>query len=88
MIVLIDLSFQKDFAKIKDKKTRIALAKIIEQLEKAANLKQVKNSKKLSGFDNYYRIRLGDYRIGIISNKNEIQLIRFLHRKDIYKYFP
>ncbi len=65
MIVLIDLSFQKDFAKIKDKKTKIALAKIIEQLEKAANLKEVKNS-----------------------NKNEIQLIRLLHRKDIYKYFP
>jgi mRNA interferase RelE/StbE len=63
------------------------VAKIIEQVQKATRLKEVKNIKKLSGFDNHYRIQLGDYRIGLLADKNEIQLIRFLHRKEVYKYF-
>ena len=63
------------------------MAKIIEQVQKVTSLKEVKNIKKLSGFDNHYRIRLGDHRIGLLADKNEIQLIRFLHRKEAYKYF-
>ena len=35
-----------------------------------------------------YRIRLGDYRIGIEIQKDTIIFTRFLHRKDIYKFFP
>ena len=63
------------------------MAKIIEQVQKATSLKEVKNIKNLSGFDNHYKIRLGNYRIGLLADKNEIQLIRFLHRKEVYKYF-
>ena len=47
------------------------MAKIIEQVQKATSLKEVKNIKKLSGFDNHYRMRLGDYRIGLLADKNE-----------------
>jgi mRNA-degrading endonuclease RelE of RelBE toxin-antitoxin system len=36
-----------------------------------------------------YRIRLGDFRIGLEHvADNEIILIRFLHRKEIYKRWP
>jgi mRNA-degrading endonuclease RelE of RelBE toxin-antitoxin system len=33
--------------------------------------------------------KIGDYRLGMeaVSNK-EVVLIRFLHRKNIYRYFP
>ncbi|MCB0846226.1 MAG: type II toxin-antitoxin system RelE/ParE family toxin [Bacteroidetes bacterium] len=51
--------------------------------------------KKLQGFENYYRIKLGDYRIGIEIEKSPentgeeiVTFIRFIHRKDIYRYFP
>ena len=54
MIVLTDQSFQKDLAKIKDKKIKIALAKIIEQIQTATILKEDRSIKKLGGFDNYY----------------------------------
>jgi mRNA-degrading endonuclease RelE of RelBE toxin-antitoxin system len=33
---------------------------------KAKGLAQLSNTKKLKGDDRYYRIKLGDYRIGII----------------------
>jgi len=45
--------------------------------------------KKLTGFRKYYRIRLGEYRIGIETiDKNTIRLILIAHRKEIYRYFP
>jgi mRNA interferase RelE/StbE len=42
----------------------------------------------MQGYDNFYRIRLGEYRIGIELVDDEIIFTRFLHRKDVYKYFP
>jgi mRNA interferase RelE/StbE len=36
----------------------------------------------------YYRIRLGDYRVGLKIENNTVCFVRFLHRKDIYRYFP
>jgi len=57
---------------------------------KAENLSDLKaNSlKKIKGFKNYYRVRIGDYRIGFKKVKNQIIFMRVLHRKDIYKLFP
>ena len=51
-------------------------------------LSDVRNIKKIKGFKNLYRIRLGEYRIGIEYRNSKVVFIRFLLRKDIYKYFP
>jgi mRNA interferase RelE/StbE len=88
MIVKIDKSFNKDTDKIKDKILLLDIADCIEALEKADNIKSIKNIKKLKGSADFYRIRIGDYRIGLEVKNKTIELIRFLHRKDIYKYFP
>jgi mRNA interferase RelE/StbE len=88
MIVLIDKSLEKDVKKLKDKSLKLSLAKVVEELQIADNLSSIRNIKKLQGAKNFYRIRIGDYRLGLISSGNEVQLIRLLHRKDIYKYFP
>jgi mRNA-degrading endonuclease RelE of RelBE toxin-antitoxin system len=39
-------------------------------------------------FDNAYRIRIGDYRLGIIFDGETLIFERVLHRKGIYRYFP
>lgn len=47
------------------------------------------NFKKLKAKENYYRIRIGDYRV-VYSVFNDILVLRIIrlgHRKDIYKYF-
>jgi mRNA-degrading endonuclease RelE of RelBE toxin-antitoxin system len=44
--------------------------------------------KKIKGYDNYYRIRKGVYRIGIKLENNTITFVRILHRNDVYKFFP
>jgi mRNA interferase RelE/StbE len=60
----------------------------IEEVEAAENLGDVNNLKKLKADGNYYRIRVGDYRIGIAVNENIVIFVRVLHRKEVYRYFP
>jgi mRNA interferase RelE/StbE len=88
MNIRIDKSFEKDTKKIKDKKLLEKIADTIEQVQASNNSDEIKNLKKLKGNHGYYRIRLGNYRIGISIEGDTVDFIRFLPRKDIYKYFP
>ena len=88
MTVYIDKSFEKDTDKIKDKKLLLKIASCIEQIHTCKTIKEIKQLKKLSGFEKYFRIKIGDYRIGVVINGNELFFERFLHRKEIYRYYP
>lgn len=48
----------------------------------------IPNLSKIKKSDNAYRIRIGDYRIGIIIKGDTLVFVRCLHRKEIYRYFP
>jgi mRNA interferase RelE/StbE len=45
---------------------------------------------KMKGYDDKYKIRVGDYRIGITVEKelNTLVCERIAHRRDIYRVFP
>lgn len=88
MKILIDKSFAKDLKKIDDKKIKNNVADIIESIANAKTISSFKNCKKLIGSKNAYRIRLGSYRIGFLYNGETVIFICFLHRSEIYKYFP
>ena len=88
MIVKIDKTFERDVNKVYDKPLRRKIAFIIEQVLASTTLDKVSNVKKLKGNGNYFRIRVGDYRIGIEQIKEEIHFVRFLHRKEMYRFFP
>ena len=87
MKVIADKSFQKDLLKL-DSQTKKQLLKLVSQLIQISSIVDVPNLKKITGFKNAYRIRFGVYRIGIRKNGDTIILVRILHRKDIYRYFP
>lgn len=57
-------------------------------LPEAANLQILPNVKALVGSTNRYRIRVGDYRIGVELNGETLEVMRVLHRRDFYRYFP
>lgn len=43
----------------------------------------------MQGFQSYYRVRIGDYRVGFeILPDESILFILVAHRKEIYRYFP
>ena len=89
MIVRIDKSFQKDVNKINDAKVKTAIVEAIRHAQSAEYLSSINNLKKLIGHRNKYRIRLGNYRIGLEYNDDhELIFTRFLHRKEIYQKWP
>lgn len=47
-------------------------------------------TQKLSGYQTFYKIRVGDYRIGLQINSDEhlVEFLRVLHRREIYRKFP
>jgi mRNA interferase RelE/StbE len=88
MTVQFKESFAQDLRSIKDKGLLARVRALIEQVEQAPHLGHLSNLQKLRGGGNYYRIRVGDYRIGFSVEGETVTFIRFLHRKDIYRYFP
>jgi mRNA interferase RelE/StbE len=86
-IIFLD-KFEKDIDKIKSKSVKSSIIKIIEHVEKANSISEIKNLKKLKGFSSAYRIRMGDFRIGVFIEENKVEFARIIHRKDIYKMFP
>ena len=88
MNVAVDRSFERDTDKISDKKLLLRVAACIDEAKAAASPSEIKNLKKLKGFRYHYRIRIGEYRAGVTVKGVEIKFIRFLHRKDVYRYFP
>ena len=78
----------KDVKKVKDEKLKSVLFELIHDLKKAENLLEINGIKKMSGHPEAYRIRVGNYRLGIYYSNNEITIARFVKRNDIYKLFP
>ncbi len=81
-------SFLKDLEKARDRDLKAKVAETIRQVESALGLEEIENIKKLKGGDRYFRIRAGNYRIGITVDGELITFVRFLHRKDSYRFFP
>ena len=63
------------------------MRRILPRLAELETNPRPTDAKKLKG-RKAWRIRVGDYRIGIVLAGQTATFVRFLNRKDIYKYFP
>ena len=89
MKIIFDKSFLKSIRKIKDAELKRRLEVVISEVEEAKGLKEIPNIKKMQGFDSFYRIRIGDYRLGIeLEAKDQVRFILVSHRRNIYDEFP
>lgn len=63
---------------------------VFKKLPLSSSIPESGKLEKLTGYKNFYKVRFGDYRLGIESkNKDGSLVIRtVMHRKEIYKYFP
>ena len=66
MIVEFDKSFTKSLSKINDNYLFSKVVKIILKAEEAKSIEGITGVKKLKGFKDYYRLRIGDYRLGLL----------------------
>lgn len=86
------VSFTKDFVKqlgqIRDKKLAASIQEAIQNAEQVKTPWEIKSIKKLKGHKTAYRIRCGNFRVGIFIEKDEVIFAAIDARKDIYKKFP
>jgi mRNA interferase RelE/StbE len=81
--------FLKELKNLRSTPYYQAVANVVfEQIPKITDLTDIKSLKKLQGYENAYRIKVGDYRIGIIHQDETITFWRVLDRKEIYRHFP
>jgi mRNA interferase RelE/StbE len=88
MEILLTRPFQKEVRSLSSP-IKIRVLAIIERVIEAETLSDVPNLKIMEGAHNYFRIRLGDYRIGIFKREhNVIEFQRVGARGDFYNRFP
>ena len=81
-------TFKQDLKNIKDSKVLKRIQKVVEEVELANALSEIRNIKLLQGHEGFYRIRVGDYRVGLFIEAEVVAFVRVLHRKEVYRYFP
>lgn len=81
--------FLKDLAALPEE-IQARIEPIVFQELESENPFELGYLEKMKGYADKYKIRVGDYRIGITVEKETNTLIcqRVAHRKDIYKIFP
>ncbi len=86
MNIEIKKSFVKDAKKLATSVQKDVF-NLIKELELATDLEKF-DIKKMVGYLKFYRLRLGNYRIGLCIENNIIFLVRIAKRDAIYKIFP
>ena len=90
MEVLFKKTFIKDFEKLpsntKEKVKEVCFF-IFPEIEDLVKFKKYP-VRKIKAFENYYRIKIGNFRIGFKKSGQQVIFMRVLQRKDIYRHFP
>ncbi|MBE9146218.1 type II toxin-antitoxin system RelE family toxin [Planktothrix mougeotii] len=82
-------AFLKDLKQLKSSTSYQRIYELVfTTLETINTLEEIPNLKAMGGYTGRYRIRIGDYRVGIEVNQNVIDVMRVLHRREFYRYFP
>jgi len=82
-------SFLKDLKKLKGQPVYDRIFELaFTALREADSLSDITNVKAMKGHPNRYRIRVGNYRVGIEVHDNNVEVMRVLHRREFYRYFP
>lgn len=82
-------SFVRDLGRIRNADVRRRVHRAMEDLEAAASIADFPRAARVnSPAGRFYRIRIGNYRLGLALHDGACILVRCLHRRDIYRRFP
>ncbi|MFM2315665.1 MAG: hypothetical protein RLZZ04_4943 [Cyanobacteriota bacterium] len=81
--------FLKELSRL-PKDTQSRVESIVFSELKLANPFELGYLKKMKGYKDKYKIRVGDYRVGLTLDKKNQTMIcqRVAHRREIYQIFP
>ena len=80
--------FNRDLRRIRDRDLQRRIARKIQELEAADSIMEVGGVRPITGTERHYRIRIGDYRLGLEVHGDVAILLRFGHRREFYRHFP
>lgn len=80
--------FERDLSQTRDKKLANIILDCIHLFEKANQLDDIPNLKKMTGHQTAWRYRKGKYRIGFFFENNTVTFAAFAPRDKIYRKFP
>ena len=91
--MILEVQYRQAFLKdLKQLKSSTSYQRIYEvaftTLAAINTLEEISDIKAMKGYSRRYRIRIGDYRIGIEVNDDFIEVMRVLYRREFYRYFP
>lgn len=82
-------TFLKDLSKVVPVRRRIQIEEFVfVELPMLSSIESYGKIEKMKGHKNYYKIRFGEYRVGLFIDGPIVELRRVLNRKEIYKFFP
>jgi mRNA interferase RelE/StbE len=85
---LYSKKFLKDLASIPQNERTSIEKFVFERILFGKSLSELGKVEKLRGHEKHFKVRFGNYRIGLRLENEVIILERVLHRKEIYRYFP
>ena len=88
MKVAFTKEFNKSLRTLNNKKLAAFVSEVLRDVEKAKSPWEINSIKKIQGHKTAYRIRKGNFRIGVFIIKDEVLFAAVDFRKDIYKKFP
>ncbi len=89
MQIVFKRNFLKSLAKLPFEIRQQIESFVFNDLQKCDSIYEVGSIEKMKGYENYYKIRFGSYRVGIKAEKDKTVTIEtVMHRKEIYRYFP
>ncbi len=88
MKIKLKKKFLKELSKLPNEYANTIEEFVFDKLPAYNNLSEIRKVEKMTGYKDYFKIRFGDYRIGIKKENNTIIIETVKHRREIYKYFP
>ena len=80
--------FNRELRRTRNPNLRRRVEHATEDVKTASAVSEISGIRRLSASGNFYRIRVGDYRIGVEVEDDVVILARFGHRREFYRSFP
>lgn len=61
---------------------------VFEELVSTSSIYEMGKVEKMKGYDGFYKVRFGNYRLGLVIENELITVKVVMHRREIYKFFP
>jgi mRNA interferase RelE/StbE len=88
--ILVSPTFLNDLSSLPAKTQRRVEQFVFGALPAMTDPGRVGRLEKLKGSRDFYKVRFGDYRVGLRldGRQRQVHVLRVLHRRDIYRHFP